>query len=500
MMASPVTQAKTLMQILSVRLGERLDQMPITRLVLDSREIMPGDTFVALKGEYVDGREYIAEAITAGASLILQQHDVTACISDGTVPVIGVARLPERLSAFAANLLEHPSEKMTVLGVTGTNGKTSTAFWYQYLHSLLSSKAGAIGTLGVSIDGESYSTGMTTPDAIRVQQSLADLQHKGARAVVMEVSSHALEQARVSAVQFDTAIYTNLTQDHLDYHGDMSSYGAAKERLFFMPGIHHCLINIDDEFGLALHKKLQQQRPDVSVYAMSQSQAHADVLCSSCEATAQGVKALMTSPWGEINIEAPVFGEFNLQNLMGVVSALLIEGISANRIQAALRTLPNVPGRLQRVSASDPQVVVDYAHTPDALAKSLTALRHHTNGSLVCVFGCGGDRDKTKRAPMMACAQKYADRVVVTSDNPRTESPEDIAIETIHGADQAKPFSVELDRAKAITSAVIDAAEQDLILLAGKGHETYQQINGVNHPFSDVDVASRALFQRGGVA
>lgn len=392
------------------------------------------------------------------------------------------------------------TQTVCYLGVTGTNGKTSCAWWLTQLLQTLGKKTGLIGTLGCGVweQGRAVDmreTGYTTPDATLLQKILVDFTQQGVSHVVMEVSSHGLVQGRVKAVPFSTALFTNLSHDHLDYHRTMEEYGAAKARLFQHPGLQHAVINIDDSFGRSLVADIKQ----VPVLTYGISNSAADVYVSALQLSAQGLSGTVVTPWGEADLSASLVGDFNAANLLGVITVLCAEGFDLNHIVTAVKDLQAPPGRMQRVVAGtdkdDIDVFVDFAHTPDALQKALTTLKAQTQRQLWCVFGCGGDRDSSKRPLMGAVVSSLADRAVVTSDNPRSENPHDI-IEQIVSAMNENTTAVIADRQAAIIYALLHAQAGDVVLIAGKGHEAYQEIKGIKTPFSDVREAVLALRER----
>ncbi len=490
--------------------------LPVAALKLHSGEIDParmeggvqcaGDVFVAVPGARVDGRDFIAQAVAAGAVAVLTEayngtETGTAAGPDlaalEAVPIIQVSGLAAQLSAISARFYADPSAHLTVTGVTGTNGKTTCSQLLAQLFDVLGETAGVMGTLGwgaVGVADEGLvDTGMTTPDAIHTQQILAALRDQGVRRVVMEVSSHSLVQQRVAAVHFDTAIFTNLSRDHLDYHGSMEDYRAAKAQLFAQPGLRRAIINRDDPAGLAISRNLPVGI-DRYLYAIADRQA--DIHAATCTLSAQGIEAHIVSPWGDGVLRSQLLGEFNLGNLLAVVSAACAQGFALSNVLAAVPRLTPVPGRMQLVDAAlPPMVVVDYAHTPDALHKALAALRSHCVGELWCVFGCGGDRDRGKRAQMGAIAEAHADRIVITSDNPRGEKPQRIVDDILDGI-RSGSAQVMTDRREAIRYAILTAQPGDMVLIAGKGHETYQWVGENRWPFSDMAEARLALRAR----
>jgi UDP-N-acetylmuramoyl-L-alanyl-D-glutamate--2,6-diaminopimelate ligase len=400
-----------------------------------------------------------------------------------------VPELKQRASAIAGEFHGDPSHALWMCGVTGTNGKTSCSQWIAAALSRAGAKSGVIGTLGSGYPGALDDTGNTTPDALELQARLARFRDDGARAVAMEVSSHGLVQGRVSGVRFACALFTNLSQDHLDYHGTMEAYAEAKARLFAMPGLKAAVLNLDDAMGARLASRLRGQLRTIGYTLRAASGA--DEVLSLDEALE------VSSPWGRARLVTRQVGRFNLSNVLGVIGCLIAYGASFPKAMALAAELPPVPGRMEKV-ADHPLVIVDYAHTPDALEKVLDTLRpvaRQRGGDLVVVFGAGGDRDPTKRPLMGAAASRLADRVVITSDNPRSEDPARIIDAVAAGASGAAQR--EVDRRRAIAMAVSEAAAQDVVLIAGKGHESYQEIAGRRFPFSDQAVAREAVKERG---
>lgn len=460
-------------------------------LCLDSRAVQPGDVFVAVKGHQVDGRAYIAQAIARGAAAVLYE---AGSVPEMTVPHVAVDRLDLCSGAIAHLVYGRPSERLWLCGVTGTNGKTSVSQWIAQAMNALGCKCAVIGTLGNGFPGELADSVNTTPDAVGLHRMLAQFGDRGALSCAMEVSSIGLDQGRVNGATFDVAVFTNLTRDHLEYHGDMAAYGAAKAQLFDTPGLKTAVINLDDPFGAQLAARLAG-RLRVIGYTLEGHSGADEVLAA--EALAMTETGLAFTLNG-VRIEAPVVGRFNASNLLAVIGALLAGDETLADIAVALRRIAPPPGRMQALGGQGmPLVVVDYAHTPDALEKALAALRATAaarGGRLTCVFGCGGDRDPGKRPLMGAVAEAGADGVVLTSDNPRSESPQ--AILAAIRAGMKTPPTVEPDRAAAIRAAILAAAAQDTILIAGKGHEPYQEVAGVRHPFSDLEQAQSALEAR----
>ncbi len=482
---------------------------------LDSRTITSGEVFVALVGTKVDGRQFIAKAIELDAAAILVEADKQWQGIDwiGAVPVIAVENLAQQVSNIAGRFYSHPSQSCRLIGVTGTNGKTTCTLLIAQLAALLSKQekhaAGVVGTLGFGIlDANAlaplaqqisavHSTGLTTPDPISLQKILADLVAQKAATIAIEVSSHSLVLGRVAALQFDTAIFTNLTQDHLDFHGDLASYGKAKAQLLNQPNLKHAIINFDDAWAKSLLQKIPQE---VAAVSFSISDSAADVYLTELQLTATGAAAQLHSPWGSAELISPFIGKFNLSNLLAVIAAMCVGGAKLKTVLSLIPQLQAAPGRMQPVvlddSQQDVQVVVDYAHTPDALENTLCAVREHIQARVWSVFGCGGDRDKTKRPLMGRIAEKHSDYVIITNDNPRSEEPSAIAADIIRGLHNANGCLVIADRAQAIDFAVQQAKSGDLVLIAGKGHEEYQIFAEQTLSFSDVKQARLALQRR----
>ena len=486
-------------------------QIEISGLCLDSRQLKKGEVFIALVGAKVDGRQYITKAIESGAVAILMEADNQ---SQGirwmdAVPVIAIDDLAHNVSRIAGSFYQHPSKKIRLIGVTGTNGKTTCTLLISQLAALLQKRAGVVGTLGFGLLDSTLvaplaqqivavqSTGLTTPDAINLQKILAQLVEQKAMTVALEVSSHSLVLGRVAALQFETAIFTNLTQDHLDFHGDLTTYGEAKEKLLAMPNLRNAIINADDVWA----KNLLQKIPaNVNAISFSIQDAGANVYLSNLLLTATGAQARLHSPWGEADLISPFIGKFNLSNLLAVIASMCVGGFSLQDILPLISQLQAAPGRMQAVtldaSNQDISVIVDYAHSPDALENTLSAIHEHTSARVWTVFGCGGDRDKTKRPLMGRIAEINSDYVILTNDNPRTEDPSAIAADIIRGLHNPNGCLVIADRAQAIDFAVQQAKAGDVVLVAGKGHEDYQIFAAQTLPFSDIRQARLALQRR----
>lgn len=466
----------------------------INGIALHSDHVKPGDLFIARCGQQHDAREFIQSAIEKGAVAVIadSNHEAHITHAEGDhVPVFYADDLGDKVSRIAARFYGHPSRQMHVVGVTGTNGKTSTTHFIARALNACQKRCAVIGTLGYGLLDKLNPPTHTTPDAVVVQRLLADCHGSDVEYCAMEVSSHALHQARVKSVEYKTSIFTNLTRDHLDYHGTMEAYGAAKLLLFGLFGLQNAIVNMDDPFGEQVLAVLPRH---VNAYTYGTNKTDAMVNAFNIRLHRDGISAKLKTPWGEGEIESPLMGEFNLSNLLAVLTTLCVNGIVFKEALAAVNALKDVPGRMQAFTADNkPTVVVDYAHTPDALEKALGALRAHTDAKLWCVFGCGGDRDAGKRSEMAAIAEQFADKVIVTDDNPRSEDPQHITQQIFSGFKNPDAVHLEHDRKQAIQFAIEQAAADDVILLAGKGHEPYQIIGDKTLPFDDRVVTEEIL-------
>ncbi|SFR89974.1 UDP-N-acetylmuramoylalanyl-D-glutamate--2,6-diaminopimelate ligase [Dyella sp. OK004] len=464
----------------------------VSGLSLDSRHVRDGDAFFALRGTRGHGIEFAASAVQRGARVVLAEAPhATAPALD--VPVLWIEDLHAQVGEIASRFFDRPSEAMRVIGVTGTNGKTSTVQLLAQALEHLGHRAATIGTLGAGLHGQLEEGERTTPDAISVQGLFALFREQGASHVAMEVSSHALEQGRVAAVAFEVAAFTNLTRDHLDYHGSMEAYGDAKAKLFAWPGLKVAAINIDDAFGRELAARLPA---DVNTLRISATgDRDADITAAAIATSAEGLSFVLRTPWGSYPLQSRLLGRFNVENLLTVVACLGALGESFERIVAAVEALQPVSGRMNRLGGLHglPLVVVDYAHTPDALEQSLSALRAHCAGRLICVFGCGGERDAGKRPLMGGIAERLADIAIITDDNPRGEDGDAIVAQIVAGLMHPQNALIQRDRAEAIRQALTLAKTGDVVLIAGKGHETYQEGAAGKRPFDDLAVARAAL-------
>lgn len=467
----------------------------IRELTLDSRKVKPGDLFLAVPGTRADGRQHIADAIARGAAAIAYEAEGAPEIQDSAALLIPVRGLQGQLSAIAGRFYGEPSRAMTMLCVTGTNGKTTVTQLLAQALAMLGESCAVVGTLGNGFPGSLRHSLYTTPDPISLQSTLSELRRAGATYVAMEVSSHGLAQQRLAAVDVDIAVLTNLSRDHLDYHGSMDEYAAAKAQLFAWPSLKARVLNLDDELGEQLARRYAGR--DLKTYSLQNDRA--DLYCREARFGPEGVSASVVTPQGEALLRSPLPGRFNLSNLLAVVASLSALGYALGDILPVMSRLRAPAGRMQTLGGREqPLVVVDYAHTPDALRQVLEALRPHVGegGRLICVFGCGGDRDSGKRPLMGRAAEASADWLLVTDDNPRGEDPAQIRAQILGGLTGACPAEEVDDRADAIAAAIAEAAPGDVVLIAGKGHEDYQEIQGERLPFSDLEQARLALQER----
>ncbi len=461
-----------------------LPEMVVSGVSDDSRLVSNGDAFIAVAGDASDGHEHAAAAVRRGAAVVLAERPVADC----SVPVVIVPDLKRQRSAIAARMFGEPSRQMHCAGITGTNGKTSVAYYLAELAGGLGHDCGYLGTIGWGLPDDLQQAVLTTDSAINTQQRLRSLLELGARWVAMEVSSHALDQDRVAAVEFDIGVFTNLSRDHLDYHGSLEAYGAAKARLFEM--VPAAVINNDDEFGARLIEITTAK--DVLSYGRQ-----GDVHWRDLNFHDRGVSGVWYTPWGSAPFTLPLFGEIAVANLSAVLAVLCLSGETLDAVVELADGIKPVPGRVEffrgTADRSSPNVVVDYAHTPDALEKVLLTLRPHVSGRIICVIGCGGDRDAGKRPMMAAAAEAGADVVWLTSDNPRSEDPQSIISDMAAGLRGTGDVRQCVDRREAISAAFSAAAADDLLLVAGKGHEDYQEIAGARLPFSDRELVCDLL-------
>jgi len=469
----------------------------------DSRAVQPGDGFIAWPGQATDGRRFVPQALQAGAVACLVEADGVETYAFDDARVAALPGLKAATGVVADEWFDHPSRALTMVATTGTNGKTSTALWMAQAQQALGRPFGVVGTLGLGLPGQLEATGLTTPDPLRLHGALRRFADAGLAGCAMEASSIGIAEERLAAVKIDVAMFTNFTQDHLDYHGSMGAYWAAKRRLFDWPGLQAAVVNIDDDHGLALAEALQPAGLPVWTVALHRA---ARLRGRDLHYVDGGLVFEVIEGDRVVTVSSRLVGEFNASNLLVVLGGLRALGVPLADAAAVVPALDPVPGRVQRVGADHPArpaVVVDYAHTPDALQKVLQALRPwavERGGRLWCVFGCGGDRDPVKRPLMGAIADRLADRVVLTSDNPRSEPPDFILAQILAGVTGRDEVAVIADRAQAIAHAVAQAAPQDVVVIAGKGHEDYQEVAGERRPFSDAVVALAELGRRAGGA
>lgn len=476
----------------------------LTGIEMDSRKVEKGDLFLAYKGATNDGRDFIEDVIASGASAILVEADNhwSAITQQDGVPIIPVDKLSTRISKIAARFFDRPAATFNLIGITGTNGKTSCCQFIAQSLSNLGYVCGTSGTLGYGIFGKPYMTDEhgpgTTPDAIAVQRIFEELRMHQGDAMVMEVSSHGLSQKRVNVCEFDMAVFTNLTRDHLDYHGGMTAYGEEKRKLFINPLLKVAVINLDDMFSAKLLNSLAK---NVRCYTYSLINPKASVFPRVLEYTSTGFNMDVVTPWGEGRISAHLAGTFNVSNLLATLTTVMAAeadkaGFNFEKVLASVASVSPVKGRMEILGDQPVSVVVDYAHTPDGLKNALAALRQHFRGDIWCVFGCGGDRDKGKRPLMAEIAEQMASKLIITDDNPRNEESAAIISQIMSGLSSDADVVVKKDRAEAIDYAIAQAKEGDVVLVAGKGHEEYQDVAGQRMVFSDVKQARVSLNKR----
>jgi UDP-N-acetylmuramyl-tripeptide synthetase len=463
----------------------------------DSRKVRAGDGFIAWPGAATDGRKHVAAALAQGAVACLVEQEGVEAFGFQDDAVAAYAHLKADTGPIAAAYYGQPSESLQVLAVTGTNGKTSTAWWLAQALSAAAWPSAVIGTLGVGRPPHVQSTGLTTPDPVLLQAQFRRFADEGLKACAIEASSIGIAERRLDGTRIAVAIFTNFTQDHLDYHGTMQAYWSAKASLFRWPGLRAAVVNVDDPKGIELDAGLQDGTLDLWTISAERS---ARLQAVDIGYGPQGLRFTVLEGRERAELATSVIGQYNVSNLLGVIGAMRALGVQLQDAVAACTALLPVPGRMERLHVEgQPLVAVDYAHTPDALDKALQALRPlatQRGGKLWCVFGCGGDRDATKRPLMAVVAEKNADHIVVTSDNPRTEKPEAIISQILRGLSHHGCVEVESDRARAIAQTVASAGPADVVLVAGKGHEDYQEVAGAKLPFDDRVHARRALEAR----
>lgn len=462
---------------------------------IDSRQVQPGDLFIALKGTQVDAHRFVGQAVENGAAAVMVERSVAF----SGIPVIQVPDTRRAMAVVAAQFYHYPTKELKLIGVTGTNGKTTTTYLIEQLLKHKGSLTGVIGTIQTKIGKKKFATRNTTPEVIDLQKTFRMMKDEGCEYSVIEVSSHALDMGRTRGCQFRIGVFTNLTQDHLDYHGTMENYREAKSLLFSQLGNAYAedledntyaVFNADDKASGYFMKRTPAQ---VITYGIEQP---ADVKAEDIRFTSSGTAFTLKTFRGEVPIRLRLVGKFNVYNVLAAVSVALIEGMELKQIQSALAEVKGISGRFEPVDLGQPySVLVDYAHTPDSLENALTTIREFAKGRVICIVGCGGDRDRSKRPMMAEIAVKNSDFAIFTSDNPRTENPVTILDDMMVGVDQYPKdrYMVIKDRKEAIYEAVAKAKPEDVILIAGKGHETYQEVNGVRHHFDDREVAGDAI-------
>ena len=472
------------------------DAIEITGVAIDSREVKPGDLFLAYQGTDFNGVNYIDDAIRAGAVAVAIDREEQIDSELFSRPIIKVASLRQQAGTIISRFYDEPSKKIRVIGVTGTNGKTTVSYMITHAMSLCGRTASLIGTLGYGQAGNIISGKTTTPDPVSLHSMFSSWKNN-IDTVAMEVSSHALAQGRVSGTSFDIAILTNISRDHLDYHHTFEEYADAKFKLFEVKELKHAIINADDQFGC---KFIQAISDEINIVAYSKclkefktdKKNSSFVYVENIETNCLSTEIAIQSPWGRGIIHTKLLGRFNVDNLLAAFSALCVSGIPIEKTLRALSAFKGIPGRMESfASKNTPLLVVDYAHTPDAIKKALQALRPGCAGKLYCVFGCGGERDSGKRAPMGALAERYCDQIILTNDNPRSEDPDQIIQHILEGIKDRDQVIIKPDRSAAITNTFLHAGPDDVILIAGKGHETAQIIGHEVLPFSDRQLARR---------
>ncbi len=495
MMAAPVTAGRTLGDLLGARAGVHA-LLPISDIALNSSAVQPGCLFVAVAGQRSHGLEYAAQAVARGAVAIAFEPHASLAPPAG-VPAVAVPDLSAQLGTIAVGFFGQPAERLAMAAVTGTNDKTTVAYLVASAMAQLERRCGYLGTLGVGVPPDLAPGALTTPDCFQLHRHLSDLSAASARHAALEVSSHALDQGRTAGVNYQTAVFTNLSRDHLDYHGDLDRYGRSKAKLFASPGLQLAVINVDDTFGAQLASKLASRLPTLAITTDGRAPARVTDVChGEIAAGSAGLTIRYRAPWGDGVLQSGLLGAFNGQNLLLALAVLSAWNVDHDQAAAALGACGPPPGRMEAFrppGAAGPLVVVDFAHTPAALAAALNVLRPMTRGRLWCVFGCGGDRDMGKRPLMGAAAAERADAIILTSDNPRSEAPDAIVAQIKAGCAGHGALQIELNRSAAIASAIARAAPEDTVLVAGRGHETWQQVNGKRLPLSDRAEVAAAL-------
>lgn len=473
-------------------------RIPVAGIASDSRRVRDGFLFLAVQGLTSHGLQYLEQAKQAGACAVAWDASTGKEPATGDIPLLAVQDLAGKVGEIADRFYGHPSERLDVIGVTGTNGKTTVAWMIAQASEFLGRTCGYLGTLGHGVGDIEGDDGMTTPGSVTLHERLAGFVEHGASTASIEVSSHALDQRRLDGVHFDTAIFTNLSRDHLDYHADMPGYFASKARLFIDCAPRHRIVNIDAHYGMRLAELCGPDVVTVSTKLDRVANGRPFLFIRSVVATEQGSDVTFASSWGDGRFSLCLPGDFNVANAAAVLALILMKGAPVDQACDVMSQLQAPPGRMQRVATEGPAVFIDYAHTPVALEGALHALRAHCRGRLWCIFGCGGDRDRGKRPQMGKVAESQADEVVITTDNSRSEDPAQI-VEHIRAGllRPGQAIAIE-DRAAAIAWAIGNAADDDVVLVAGKGHESYQEANGERVAISDFGIARQALLVRGG--
>lgn len=466
----------------------------IRGLTMDSRQVKPGDLFIAKTGFTVDGHDFIDQAIEKGASALLVKKEVAT-----KIPTVRVPDSQRAMAVLAAHFYQYPTKELKVIGVTGTNGKTTTTHLIQQIFNDLDHPSGVIGTIGIKTKNHTYPSKNTTPEILDLQKGFYQMKEEGLKYAVMEVSSHALDLGRTRGIEFHIAVFTNLTQDHLDYHQTMEKYREAKGLLFSQLGNAYqanpqngqiAVLNADDPASTYFAQITPAQ---IVTYGIK---TPADVRAENIQITSQGTAFQLHTFQGSIDVHLPLVGMFNVYNALAATAVALIEGFSLTELKESLERMKGVAGRFECVNREVPyMVLVDYSHTPDSLKNALSTIREFAEGKVICVVGCGGDRDRSKRPQMARVAEAYSDLTIVTSDNPRSEPPEKIIDDMVQGFTKQE-YVISVDRQQAIEFAIEQAKPGDVVLIAGKGHETYQEIQGVRYDFDDREVARRAIQNR----
>jgi len=471
-----------------------IKDVDITSVSMDSRQVEAGALFIATAKQQQQRQKHIEKAVSAGAKAILVDNTVMGETASDAVQIIAVRQLETKVSEIAGRFFGHPSLGQTIIAVTGTNGKTSVSQFIAQCLEFSGQACGVIGTLGTGRMDALTDTGMTTPDPVKVQATLADFFQQSISTVVIEASSHALEQGRLNSVAIDVAVLTNLSRDHLDYHHDMASYAEAKKRLFRFASLKTAVINAQDDVGQELIKELADNKA-IQLVTYGQ-ETNTSIAANDAEMTAKGVRFNLVKAGDSAQIESSLLGAFNIDNLLATAGSLLAVGLSFEQVATALQQCRATKGRMEMYgSKQQTTVVIDFAHTPDALTQALQSLQQHkpAQGQLWCVFGCGGDRDTGKRPLMGAAVEQNADHIIITDDNPRSEDNIAIVEAILSGLDKQEQAHIEHDRQRAIEYAIHQAKQHDIILVAGKGHEQYQEIAGVKKPYSDIETVVTAL-------